>query len=118
RFISANELEPEKLPNSCSLMIYTAPAVPNSHFSDKDLGKESFLLSKKLYNSVNTHRNIESKVIVSYTNMYNRYDAVKTNLNKVVFTVIGRLKISAKKMLHLVASKIEWGYAESNTHSS
>jgi hypothetical protein len=74
------------------------------------------MLSKKLYNSVNNYRNIESKVIVLYNNPYNQYDTVKNNMKKIVFSVTDKLKISPKKMIYLIVAKIEWSYT--NTDSS
>ncbi len=58
--------------------------------SSKKTGeRKSFLLSRKLYNSVTGNKDINSKIIVSYTNQYNQYNALKKNLKKTVFLVIG-----------------------------
>ena len=61
-------------------------------------GRESFMLSKWLYNGVNNHKNIESKVIMSYANGHGRYNSIKTNLKKTVMSVVGKLKISGSSI--------------------
>ncbi|CAG8612817.1 13979_t:CDS:2 [Dentiscutata erythropus] len=105
------EITPDDLPYTSPLLLFSAPVVPNSHFSNNEFGRESLMLSKKLYNGVTGHKNIESEVIVSYTNQNGRYNALKDNLKKTVLSVIGSLKIGAKKMLHIIATDIEWNYA-------
>ena len=112
------ESTPENLPSALPLLIYSAPVVQDIDSSKKRGERESFLLSRKLYNSVTGNKDIDSKIIVSYTDQYNRYNALKKNLKKTVFSVVGRFKIGSKKMLHIMASDIEWNYAESNPRSS
>ncbi|CAG8816550.1 630_t:CDS:2, partial [Gigaspora margarita] len=82
----------------------------------KDLlsGRESFMIVRQLYNRVTNNRNMESKVIVSYKNKNNRYNAMKNNLKKTVLSVIDHLKISSKKFLHILASDIEWTYVSND----
>ncbi|CAG8673206.1 8877_t:CDS:2 [Acaulospora morrowiae] len=96
----------------------TTPVVADSYISDIDGGRESFMLSKRLYNGVNNHKNIESKVIVSYTNVHGRYNSIKTNLKKTIMSVVGKLKIGGSSMQHIIASEIEWNYAGNNSQSS
>lgn len=112
------ESTPEDLPSALPLLIYSAPVVQDNDSSKKTGERESFLLSRRLYNSITGNKDIDSKVIVSYTNQYNRYNALKKNLKKTVFSVVGRFKIASKKMLHIMASDIEWNYAETNSRSS
>ncbi|CAG8751797.1 558_t:CDS:2, partial [Acaulospora morrowiae] len=71
-------------------------AVLDSYISDVKGGKESFMVSKRLYNRINNHKNIESKVIVSYS----------------------RSKIGTRAMQHILASNIEWNYSGSDPESS
>ncbi|CAG8520954.1 8101_t:CDS:2, partial [Cetraspora pellucida] len=69
------------------LLIYSAPALTNSYKSNDDLGRESFLMSRRLYNEVTGKKNIESNFIVSYTNQNSRYNSLKENLKKTVISV-------------------------------
>ncbi|RIB13498.1 hypothetical protein C2G38_2197726 [Gigaspora rosea] len=64
-FTSTNEIEitPDDLPHSPPLLLYSAPVVSNFYFSDKEFGRENFMLSKKLYNGVTGHKNIESELL-------------------------------------------------------
>ncbi|KAF0504550.1 hypothetical protein F8M41_019496 [Gigaspora margarita] len=84
-------LVPEDLPDSSSLLIYTASVVPNSYIPDNRGGCESFIMARRLYNSVTNNKNIDLKVIVSYTNEHNCYNSMKNNLKKTVLSVIGHL---------------------------
>jgi hypothetical protein len=109
---------PEDLPYTSPLLIYSAPAVTNSYKSNDEVGRQSFLMSKKLYNGVTGKKNVESNVIISYTNPNGRYNSLKDNLKKTILSVIGRFKIgSQKKLPHIIASDIEWNYA-SNVNES
>ncbi|RIB07273.1 hypothetical protein C2G38_2214932 [Gigaspora rosea] len=38
-----------------------------------------FIIARHLYNSVTNNKNIDLKVIVSYTNKHNRYTSMKNN---------------------------------------
>ncbi|KAF0483986.1 hypothetical protein F8M41_023149 [Gigaspora margarita] len=116
---SANDalLTPEDLPCTSSFLLFSAPAFQNS-FLSLDGNKECFILSKRLYNKVNNHRNIKAKITVSYDNLNNRYDAIKNNLKKTVMSVIGQLKIGKKNTPHIIASDIEWNYARTNSKVS
>ncbi|CAG8751897.1 9280_t:CDS:2, partial [Dentiscutata erythropus] len=76
------EITPDDLPYSSSLLLFFAPVVSNTHFSNNKFGRESLMLSKKLYNGVTGHKNIETEIIVSYTNQNGRYNALKDNLKK------------------------------------
>ncbi|CAG8770753.1 6772_t:CDS:1, partial [Dentiscutata heterogama] len=59
---------------------------------------------------ITSHKNIESEVIVSYTNQNSQDNALKDNLKQTVLSVIGRLKIGAKKILYIIAIDIELNY--------
>ncbi|CAG8850633.1 30886_t:CDS:2, partial [Gigaspora margarita] len=116
---SANDalLIPEDLPYASPLLLFSAPVFQNS-FLSLDGSKECFILSKRLYNGVNNHRNIEAKITVSYDNSNNRYDAIKNNIKKTVMSVIGQLRIGKKNTPHIIASDIEWNYAGTDSKAS
>ncbi|RIB20430.1 hypothetical protein C2G38_2179366 [Gigaspora rosea] len=59
--INKIEITPDDLSHSLPLLLYSAPVISNSYFSDNEFGRESFMLFKKLYNGVTSHINIESK---------------------------------------------------------
>ncbi|CAG8567921.1 12804_t:CDS:2, partial [Dentiscutata heterogama] len=82
-------LTQEDLPNSSLLLLYSAPVVPNSYIPDNNKGRESFMLARHLYNGVTNNKQIDSKVIVSYLNENNCYNALKNNLKRTVLSVIG-----------------------------
>ncbi|RIB25434.1 hypothetical protein C2G38_2031075 [Gigaspora rosea] len=103
-------LTPEDLPSSSPLLIYSAAVVADSYIPDNQGGRESFVMARQLYNGVTNNRNVESKIIVSYKNENNRYNAMKNNLKKTVLSVIGHLKIRSKKFHHIFASDIKWTY--------
>ncbi|CAG8456848.1 10751_t:CDS:2 [Cetraspora pellucida] len=107
---------PEDLPYAFPLLIYTAPAVTNSYKFNDNIGRQSFMLSKRLYNPVNGQKGIESNVIVSYTNANGRYDSLKEGIKKSVISAVGRLKIN--KFPHIISSEIEWSYASNESKSS
>ena len=65
-------------------------------------------MTKRLYNGVNKNKDIQSKVFVSYNNEGGRYDRLKSVIKKGIFSVVGKLKFSKNKMLHLIAQEIEW----------
>ncbi|CAG8729677.1 28790_t:CDS:2 [Dentiscutata erythropus] len=93
---SANNalLTPEDLSYASPFLLFSAPILQNS-FLSLDGNKECFILTKRLYNGVNNHRNIEAKITVSYDNLNNQYDAIKNNIKKTVMSVIGQLKIAS-----------------------
>ncbi|CAG8676097.1 1471_t:CDS:2 [Dentiscutata erythropus] len=111
------EITPDDLLYLSSLLLFFASIISNTHFSNNEFGKKSFMLSKKLYNGITGYKNIETKMIVSYTNQNSQYNTLKDNLKKTVLAVIGRLKIGTKKMLHIIATDIEWNYV-SNKQTS
>ncbi|KAF0403930.1 hypothetical protein F8M41_009151 [Gigaspora margarita] len=111
-------LTPEDLPSLSSLLIYFAAVVADSYIPDNQGGRESFMMVRQLYNGVTNNRNVESKVIVSYKNENNRYNAMKNNLKKTVLSVIGRLKIGSKKFFHILTSDIEWTYVSNEPSPS
>ncbi|RIB07425.1 hypothetical protein C2G38_2214509 [Gigaspora rosea] len=88
---------PEDLPYTFPLLLYTAPVLTNSYKVNNAIGRQSFMLSKKLYNPVTNQKGIESNVIVSYTNANGRYDSLKDNLKKSVISAVGRLKLNFNK---------------------
>ncbi|RIB24187.1 hypothetical protein C2G38_2169284 [Gigaspora rosea] len=107
---------PEDLPYTFPLLIYSAPAVTSSYKSNDAIGRQSFMLSKKLYNPVTGQKGIESDMIVSYANGH--YDSLKESLKKSVISAIGRLKINTNsKIPHIISSEIEWSYAASESSS-
>ncbi|CAG8699293.1 27505_t:CDS:2 [Dentiscutata erythropus] len=111
------KITPGDLLYSSLLLLFSASVIPNTHFSNNKFGKESLMLSKKLYNGATSYKNIETEIIVSYTNQNSQYNVLKDNLKKTVLSVIRRLKIGAKKMLHIIATDIKWNYA-SNEQTS
>ncbi|RIB03779.1 hypothetical protein C2G38_2224080 [Gigaspora rosea] len=110
-------LLPEDLPYTSPLLLFSAPVLHNS-FLSLGKGRECFILSKRLYNGVNNHRNIDAKITVSYDNSNNRYDAIKNNLKKTVMSVIGQLRIGKTNTPHIIASDVEWNYAGTDSKPS
>ncbi|KAF0478123.1 hypothetical protein F8M41_024102 [Gigaspora margarita] len=76
----------EDLPYAFPLLIYLAPAVINSYKSNNDMGRQSFMLSKKLYNAVTSQKGIDSDVIVSYANANSHYDLLRDSLKKTILS--------------------------------
>ncbi|CAG8471451.1 15677_t:CDS:2 [Dentiscutata erythropus] len=109
-FANDTLLTPKDLLYASPLLLFSAPILQNS-FLSLDGNKECFILTKRLYNGVNNHKNIETKITVSYDNSNNRYDIIKNNIKKTVMSVIGQLKIGKKNTLHIIASDIKWNYA-------
>ncbi|CAG8689003.1 10095_t:CDS:1 [Ambispora leptoticha] len=107
--VENDELTHNDLPYSAPLLLYSSPIVPDSYI-DNDSGRKSFELFRKSYNSVNDHKNLDTNVIVSYSNEHGRYNALKDNLSKTVLSVVERLKLGSKKIPHIVASDIKWNY--------
>ncbi|RIB02239.1 hypothetical protein C2G38_2228369 [Gigaspora rosea] len=79
---------PEDFPYTFPLLIYSAPAVTNSYKLNDAIGRQSFMLSKKLYNPVTGQKGIESNVIMSYTNANGRYNSLKESLKKVLYPLL------------------------------
>ena len=65
-------------------------------------------MTKRLYNGVNKNKDVQSKVFVSYNNEGGHYDRLKSVIKKGIFSIVGKLKFSKNKMLHLIAQEIEW----------
>ncbi|CAG8538699.1 14550_t:CDS:2 [Cetraspora pellucida] len=85
---------------------------------DENIEYAKFMLSRRLYNGVTGKKNIESNIIVSYTNQNSRYNSLKENLKRTIMSVVGRFKIgSHKKTPHILVSDIEWNYAGNNNES-
>ncbi|CAG8695058.1 4645_t:CDS:2, partial [Racocetra persica] len=59
------KLTSDNLSHGPLLLFYSAPVVSNSYFLDNEHGIESLLLSRKLYNGVNSHKNVESQLPTS-----------------------------------------------------
>ncbi len=97
----------EDLPESPPLLIFTS-TIEDGSFVENDNGKNSFIMTKRLYNGVNKNKDVQSKVFVSYNNEGGRYDCLKSVIKKGIFSVVGKLKFSKNKMLHLIAQEIEW----------
>ncbi|CAG8757995.1 23707_t:CDS:2 [Dentiscutata erythropus] len=57
------EITPDDLSYSSSLLLFSASVISNFHFSNSEFGRESLMLSKKLYNGITGYKNIESEVI-------------------------------------------------------
>ncbi|CAG8450263.1 2944_t:CDS:2 [Cetraspora pellucida] len=81
-------LTSENLPNSSSLLFYSASVIMNSYIPNNKEGQESFMLARHLYNAVTNNKHVDSKVVVSYMNKNNHYNALKNNLKKIVLSVI------------------------------
>ncbi|CAG8758642.1 8409_t:CDS:2, partial [Racocetra persica] len=43
------------------LLLFSVSIIPNLYFFNNEFGRESFMLTKKLYNSVTEYKNIESE---------------------------------------------------------
>ncbi|CAG8719023.1 7189_t:CDS:2, partial [Dentiscutata erythropus] len=96
---SDSSCSPEDLLYSFSLLIYTTPAVTNSYKFNDNIGRQSFMLSKKLYNLVNGQKGLESNIIVFYTNANGRYDSLKESLKKSVISASYAM-VDAKSSLY------------------
>ncbi|CAG8721058.1 8174_t:CDS:2 [Dentiscutata erythropus] len=86
----------DDLPFSSLLLLFTAPVIADSYFSNNQGGRESFMLSQQLYNGVINHKHVDSRVIVSYSNETNRL----------------------KNIPHIIAADIEFTYASNEASSS
>ncbi|CAG8755275.1 16296_t:CDS:1, partial [Gigaspora margarita] len=99
---------PDDLPYAFPLLMYSAPTITNFYKANNNVGRQSFMLSKKLYNPVTGQKAINSDVIVSYTNVNGHYDSLRDSLKRTVISVIGRLKLSSQsKIPHIISSEIE-----------
>ncbi|CAG8842035.1 24824_t:CDS:2, partial [Gigaspora margarita] len=85
------------LSNAFSLLLYTTPVVTNSYKFNDNIGRQSSMLSKKLYNPVNGQKGIDSNIIVSYSNINGRYDFLKDSLKKSIILAVGRIKLNPIK---------------------
>ncbi|KAF0488009.1 hypothetical protein F8M41_022434 [Gigaspora margarita] len=103
---------------SLLLLLFSAPIVQGSYCPDNEGGRESFILTRRLYNGVTNNKHVPSNVIVSYANKNNWYNAIKNNLQKTGLLVIGRLKIGSSRVPHIVTSNIEWTYLINELQSS
>ncbi|CAG8815301.1 29668_t:CDS:2, partial [Racocetra persica] len=121
-FVENDKLIHNDLLYSAPLLLYSSLMVPDSYI-DNDSGRKSFELFKKSYNGVNGHKNLDTNMIVSYSNEYRSYNALKDNLSKTVLSVVGRLKIGSKKSLTSLhdfndqLNNIEEKYAKKRTVS-
>ncbi|CAG8604132.1 39340_t:CDS:2 [Gigaspora margarita] len=95
------EITPDNLPHSLPLLLYSAPVISNSYFSNNEFGRESFMLSKKLYNGVTGHKNIESEPLISNETTPALNNPPITQIKKkqkLKMTSITILKVSKKNM--------------------
>ncbi|CAG8525448.1 17653_t:CDS:2, partial [Racocetra persica] len=93
------------------LLLFTAPAVTNFYKFNTSIERQSFMLSKKLYNPITGQKDIELDVIVSYTNPNGHYDLLKNSLKKSIISAIGKLKLNpTSKISHIISSEIKWSY--------
>ncbi|CAG8619106.1 2148_t:CDS:1 [Cetraspora pellucida] len=111
------KLTHDDLPWSAPMLIYSSPVVSDSYI-DNDGGRKSFELHRRSYNGVTGHKNLESNVIVSYSNDHGRYNTLRDNIPRTVISVVGRLKLGSNKILHIVASDIEWNYIGKSSNVS
>ncbi|KAF0457492.1 hypothetical protein F8M41_001169 [Gigaspora margarita] len=58
-------LTPPDLPHSSPLLLFSAPVMQGSYYPDSGSGRDSFMLSKHLYNGVTNSKQIPSNVIIS-----------------------------------------------------
>ena len=56
--LSDKDSSKDKLSYTSLLLMYSVSVVSNSYFSDANHETESFMLLKKLYNAVNSNKNI------------------------------------------------------------
>src|SRR5437588_8712325 len=71
----------EDLPESPPLLIFTS-TIEDGSFIENDNGKNSFIMTKRLYNGVNKNKDVQSKVFVSYNNEGGHYDRLKSVIKK------------------------------------
>ncbi|CAG8675329.1 21296_t:CDS:2, partial [Racocetra persica] len=81
---------------SSPLLLFSAPVVQSSYHPDNEGGRESFMLTRRLYNGITNNKHVPSNVIISYVNENNHYNAIP----------------------HIVASDIEWTYSNNESQSS
>ncbi|CAG8849019.1 33970_t:CDS:2, partial [Gigaspora margarita] len=118
-FHNGSACTPDDLPYAFPLLIYSAPTITNSYKANNNVGCQSFMLSKKLYNTITGQKAIDSDVIVIYTNINAHYDFLRDSLKRTVISVIGRLKLSFQsKIPHIISSEIEWSYPFNEFQSS
>ncbi|CAG8803783.1 24886_t:CDS:1, partial [Racocetra persica] len=109
--VENDELTHDDFSYSAPLLLYSSSIVPDFYIdSDSDNGRKSFELFRKSYNGVNSHKNLDTNVIVSYSNENKRYNILKDNLPRTVLSVVRRLKIGSIKIPHIIALDIEWNY--------
>ncbi|CAG8746689.1 14148_t:CDS:2, partial [Dentiscutata erythropus] len=111
-------LTPPDLSHSSSLLLFSAPVVQGSYHPATNGGRESFMLSKHLYNGITNNKQVLSNIIVSYTNKNKHYNALKNNMQRTVLSVIERLKIGTSKIPHIIAFDIKWTYLGSEPQYS
>ncbi|CAG8830816.1 23141_t:CDS:2, partial [Racocetra persica] len=80
------EITPNHLLYTPPLLLFSASVISDSYFSSNELGLESLMLAKKLYNGVNSHKNVKSEIIVSFANQNDHYDTLKNNLKRTVLS--------------------------------
>nr|CAG8568035.1 15585_t:CDS:2 [Entrophospora candida] len=104
------DLTEEDLPmNQSQLLIFSGVVQNNSYVEDNT--RDHFIIKRKIYNPT-TKNSIDSNIYVSYE-YNNRYTALKKNLIKCVFSIVGKMRISRSNALHLEATEIEWNFPQS-----
>ncbi|CAG8593815.1 3513_t:CDS:2, partial [Racocetra persica] len=81
--VENDKLTHNDLSYSALLLLYSSPMVPDSYIdSDSDNGRKSFELFRKSYNGINSHKNLDTNVIVSYNDIEEKHVIKKTALRK------------------------------------
>ncbi|CAG8751440.1 11299_t:CDS:2, partial [Dentiscutata erythropus] len=100
-FSSKYILTPSDLPHSLPLLLFSTPIIQGSYYPATNRGKESFMLSKCLYNSITNNKHVYSNIIISYSTKSKYYTAIKNNLQKTGLLVIGRPFQKKPKLISL-----------------
>ncbi|KAF0524632.1 hypothetical protein F8M41_015086 [Gigaspora margarita] len=103
-FHNGSACTPNDLPYAFPLLMYSAPTITNSYKANDNVGRQSFMLSKKLYNPVTGQKAINSDVIVSYTNSYPSNESQSSSL-------IMNAKLKTHKELNSQLDLIEEQYS-------
>ncbi|CAG8578140.1 25303_t:CDS:2 [Dentiscutata erythropus] len=80
-------LTPLDLPRSSPLLLFSVPIIQGSYHSNNGRGRESFILSKHLYNGITNSKHIPSNIIILYLNESSelQYSASNEKLTSVNF---------------------------------
>ena len=116
-YVDDDNLSLEDLPEHSPLLMFSSP-VEHGFLMESDNDKHSFIMSKKLYNGVKKSKDVKNRIFVSYNNEGGRYNHLRKNIKRGIFSVIGKLKISKTKMLHLIAQEIEWNLISATSNDT